>query len=300
MSEHEDPKSDQQVVSEEEGEQLQDDAEIKEEIRMNEEDISSYVFDGTARKRHGRLHEWLVMMLAKLSRRRIADTRLHLLDKNQWHKYRYELGCFLEDMPFQLFIVVLLIMDIVVIISEAIVHVNCEEPEDKIEEVEDRLFYISISILLFIELEQILLMICFGRDYFKHFWYVLDFVVVTVALILELFVARAAGVVIVVMLWRVVRVLHGFAAAIEIDYELIKNYRRDNMEMKKKVEALRAELEELQAQVDEKEKEKRRHEQEQGPRVSSVIAVDTVVTGNESESGSVHLKDSGSETTDNT
>ncbi|EFJ10096.1 hypothetical protein SELMODRAFT_128853 [Selaginella moellendorffii] len=72
------------------------------------------------------------------------------------------------------------------------------------------LHWISVGILGVLMLNVIGLMVAFGASFFKHAGYVLDLFVVTSALVLEVFFqADTAGLLIILNLWRIVRVAHG-------------------------------------------------------------------------------------------
>jgi hypothetical protein len=71
-------------------------------------------------------------------------------------------------------------------------------------------YWIGIVILIILLLNVLGLLLAFGFSFFFHPGYVLDFVVVTTALLLEIFLdAETAGLLVILSIWRIVRVAHG-------------------------------------------------------------------------------------------
>ena len=83
------------------------------------------------------------------------------------------------------------------------------------------LFAITISILSIFLLELFLLILCLGKRFFRHFFYVLDLVVVSVSFALEItfytsqsdVLSALSGILVLARLWRFVRVGHGIVEA---------------------------------------------------------------------------------------
>lgn len=71
-------------------------------------------------------------------------------------------------------------------------------------------FWISIVILTVLSVNIFLLLVAFGLYFFRHPGYILDAFVVGTALILEIFLdTDTVGLLVVLTLWRIVRVAHG-------------------------------------------------------------------------------------------
>ncbi len=97
-------------------------------------------------------------------------------------------------------------------------HSKLVDQEHLVHNVETGLFSISISILCLLLLQQFALMYALGFKYFTKTAYVVDFIVITTAMLLELFVsATSGGFVIVLAVWRAVRLLHGIFVAMEAE-----------------------------------------------------------------------------------
>ena len=97
-------------------------------------------------------------------------------------------------------------------------HHQLEEQEHLLHNVETALFSVSISILGLLLAQQLTLMYALGLKYFTKTAYVVDLVVVTTAILLELFVsALSGGFVIILAVWRAIRLLHGIFVAMEAE-----------------------------------------------------------------------------------
>ena len=87
-------------------------------------------------------------------------------------------------------------------------------------DVEFVLHWISVSILFVFAFQIFLLMVAYGIDFFRNPFFLLDALVVTVALILEIgFHVREGAIFAVLLSWRVVRIIHGFYSTVEIQHK---------------------------------------------------------------------------------
>eukprot|EP00923_Selenidium_pygospionis_P060029 GHVN01105692.1.p1 GENE.GHVN01105692.1~~GHVN01105692.1.p1 ORF type:complete len:235 (-),score=7.77 GHVN01105692.1:138-761(-) len=83
------------------------------------------------------------------------------------------------------------------------------------------LFSLTIIILSVFEIELFLLILCLGRLFFRHCFYVLDLSIVTTSIVLEIVLrvihydvlAQLTGILIIARVWRFVRIGHGIAEA---------------------------------------------------------------------------------------
>lgn len=94
----------------------------------------------------------------------------------------------------------------------------CDAHNHTVHDAEQVLHIVSLTILIIFLVQQCLLMFGLGVCvYLRHLWYVLDLIVIVAALFLENFAQNVAGdaasMVIIVMAWRAVRIVHGFAMA---------------------------------------------------------------------------------------
>eukprot|EP00897_Mesotaenium_endlicherianum_P004774 jgi/Mesen1/4324/ME000022S03608 len=158
-------------------------------------------------------------------------------NRSQWRK---QLGENLERKEIHIFLIVLLLIDLAAVIYDVLetIHSKAED----VNQLKSLLalcyndkaacaafhpsttspvsFYISITILLIFLVNVILLLLAWGWTFFLHFGYVLDFVVVVVAIALE-FCAdeEAAGIIAIATLWRIVRVMHGIFEVTDEKFE---------------------------------------------------------------------------------
>lgn len=144
-------------------------------------------------------------------------------ERAQWRK---ELGEALDSTPAHVVIVVLLLVDLLATVVDILKTVHnkthdlsacvnyletcqCVDPFE-ITESWEFLYWISISILTILALNVLALLVAFGKAFFLHPGYVLDLVVVGTALGLEIFLdSDTVGLLIILTLWRIVRVAHG-------------------------------------------------------------------------------------------
>lgn len=84
------------------------------------------------------------------------------------------------------------------------------------------------------------LIIAFGWRFFTHVGYILDLVVVPTSLCLELFVSDAAGLLVILRLWRLVRVAHGVYESVA-KYQAAHHHTQAEREKQLASENLRAE-----------------------------------------------------------
>jgi len=87
-------------------------------------------------------------------------------------------------------------------------------------QVEYVLHWTSLSILFIFLAQIVLLMLAYGTNFFKNAFFLLDAVVVVTALVLELvFHVREGALFIVLLSWRIVRIVHGLYTTIEIQHK---------------------------------------------------------------------------------
>lgn len=134
----------------------------------------------------------------------------------------------MENHYTQLLLLVLVIADVVAVFGELMLNYVCvahpEEATDaKREHWVHGLGIFSETVLFILLFHLVLLLVAFGRAFFKKIWYLLDVVVVVVAIALELGLHDPEGGLLPVLLsWRIVRVLHGFMASTETEHHEFK------------------------------------------------------------------------------
>merc|ERR1711998_777168 len=88
------------------------------------------------------------------------------------------------------------------------------ELSSSLESTEEAFAGTSFAIVVIFAIEIVLLIFGMGLDFFCHFFFMLDFIVVGTTLALELLMPEelAAQMVILLRLWRFVRIIHGVYA----------------------------------------------------------------------------------------
>ena len=85
---------------------------------------------------------------------------------------------------------------------------------------------VSLTILSTFLCQQLLLIFAFGLYFFTKPPYVLDFIIVTGAITLESTISsQGGGLVVLLMSWRIARVIHGFAISVKTEQDAVDKYR---------------------------------------------------------------------------
>ncbi|XP_055812034.1 uncharacterized protein LOC129881947 [Solanum dulcamara] len=159
--------------------------------------------------------------------------------KQQW---RTNLTKFLESTPLRIFTIVLLIIDLVFTSLELSSSlISCPQNRTTKNQETEEVWYhwAGIGILGLLVLKSVGLVVGLGCAFFRRPGYLLDGIVVMVALFLEAYLEKnGGGLLVVVSLWRVVRV-------VESAFELSD-------------EAIEAQIEEIVCQFEELKEENRR------------------------------------------
>ncbi|KAF2071235.1 hypothetical protein CYY_007452 [Polysphondylium violaceum] len=146
---------------------------------------------------------------------------IHLPSAHDRAKWRYKLGAFIESHRVQYFIVALIILDLIITIVEMFLEetYKCKEHHEiphAVERAEDVFKIVTLVLLGIFELEIVLLIIAFGVDFFKHPLYVLDGIIITTSIVIDVvFRDAASNLLIIFRLWRIVRVAHGVMVSVE-------------------------------------------------------------------------------------
>ncbi|RDX63547.1 Voltage-gated hydrogen channel 1, partial [Mucuna pruriens] len=121
--------------------------------------------------------------------------------------WRTRVANFLDSTRVRVFTVSLLIIDLIITILELSSSlVSCEQNMNNV--IEQCFHWIGIGILSLLLVKTMALLVGLGSSFFQHVGYVIDGVVVIGAIVLEGFVVReGGGLLVVVSLWRVIRVV---------------------------------------------------------------------------------------------
>lgn len=104
---------------------------------------------------------------------------------------------------------------------------------------------ISIAILAVFFIEILLKIYVHPRTFFSSSWEILDFVVVTVSLVLDCFeqtFEEVLSAIILLRLWRCVRIVHGFIEVMDSDKEMIEKMEQELRELNEECVKLEKEL----------------------------------------------------------
>ncbi|XP_054166481.1 voltage-gated hydrogen channel 1-like [Oppia nitens] len=204
-------------------------------------------------------------------RRSLSDEHSSLNSCSADQSFRDNLKHLLHSYRFHLLIVALVIVDCIIVVIELMIdlqiyqtevskHTNHTDINDghhnKAHNIAQILHYISIAILCIFVVEICLKMYAFRSEYIRHYAEIIDAFIVLTSLILDLIfinhedILRYIGLVIILRLWRIVRVVHGIAISVktplEHSYEEEKRkrerYERELAEMHLYVNSLEIEI----------------------------------------------------------
>lgn len=155
----------------------------------------------------------------KLRHRNILPSYWH----NKSRRYVLRIAAALESMTMHCTIIFLVLLDLVVIMLDLVLAdiYKCEEdPPEAYERTENALLFISLTILGIFVVEQLVKLVIFGIKYFFVFWHLFDAIIVITAFALELVLTGSAEaatpLLIVLRMWRIVRVGHAVADAMKM------------------------------------------------------------------------------------
>eukprot|EP01138_Halocafeteria_seosinensis_P006528 gb/GECG01006673.1/.p1 GENE.gb/GECG01006673.1/~~gb/GECG01006673.1/.p1 ORF type:complete len:410 (+),score=51.09 gb/GECG01006673.1/:1-1230(+) len=138
---------------------------------------------------------------------------------------RMAIGVYTESHLVQLAMLVLIIVDVAAVFGELLMHNLCHH-DHTVEATTHILRIVSLTALSVFLFQQLLLIYAYGAHFFMKPMYVLDFVIVLGSIILETALSDpSGGLLVVLMLWRGVRVVHGFAVSLETEQHAVDKYR---------------------------------------------------------------------------
>ncbi len=145
----------------------------------------------------------------------------------------------------QAVVLLLIVVDVCAVVLELLIDTETLvfDDEDTKSTTMHVLHAVSIGILVVFGVELFALLCSLGRNFFHHFWFTLDFVVVYGALLLEsglvVKAKSASSLIVLTRTWRVVRVVHGFIELEKHQHEKVTELK----ELKEEHEVLREEHE---------------------------------------------------------
>ncbi|RZC56285.1 hypothetical protein C5167_015142 [Papaver somniferum] len=169
--------------------------------------------------------------------------------------WRVCLGKFMESTPVHIASLILLLIDLVLTVLDISTSlVSCKAKTD--EEENEVFHWIGIAILSVLTLKVLVSVVAWGTSFFKRPGNVIDGVVVISALILEFVKENWAGLLVVVSIWRVVRVVESvFELSDEAIEAKIEGIQRQFEDLRNENQSLRDEIAKNSEKIAELEKE---------------------------------------------
>lgn len=121
--------------------------------------------------------------------------------------WRRKLGAFCESKPWEMFTLTVLLIDVMIFFMRLLILEDAFGQGETVQDMDHALEVMSIVVLSLFCVDIALLLVASGLLYFRHIGYIVDFIIVPTALILEIFVGSLGGVLVIFRLWRVLRVL---------------------------------------------------------------------------------------------
>lgn len=125
-------------------------------------------------------------------------------------KWKHIMGETMEEDTIYQSISSLLIIDVLCILCEFVVHDSHFAENHAAHVAGYWIKIISLSILGVFQAEAFILMIAFGKHFWEHWGHILDAMVIPVSIIFETQISSAAaGLIVLLRFWRLIRVAHG-------------------------------------------------------------------------------------------
>ncbi len=166
------------------------------------------------------------------------------------HTWRERLGTFLESKRVELGVIILILLDMLLLVTEIILseRAGCnEELVLKYEHSIEIISYISLVLVFMLLFELLLLILAFGFRFFTHPMYVFDLVVSLLSVFFSIYhletgeTELAAELVVIFRVWRIIRIGHGVAMTIaEEKNKKIEKLKRRIAKLKREVQSLKA------------------------------------------------------------
>nr|CAD7412233.1 unnamed protein product [Timema poppensis] len=146
--------------------------------------------------------------------------------------FRERARAVIENSKFHIAILTLVIIDLILVLIELVIDASALEHSSQLEMLENALKYSSITILSIFVVENLFTIYVMGWDFFKHFLEVFDFTIVVTSLVLDIVFmhshAQAGfGLLIILRLWRIVRVINAIVVAMSSQAERELEEERD-------------------------------------------------------------------------
>ncbi|PSC73972.1 hypothetical protein C2E20_2559 [Micractinium conductrix] len=164
----------------------------------------------------------------------------------------------LESREAHYLVIGLVLVDLAIVLTELVLSSFYPTPElapHMVHVAEEALSCTSIGILAFFTTELAAKLVVFGFKYFTHSsWHMFDAVVVVTSFTLELslrgIAQEVASLLIFFRLWRIMRIMHGVAEAMELNHsQELSHLHTHNLQLEAELSVSQQKLQELQQQV---------------------------------------------------
>ncbi|KAL4459107.1 hypothetical protein ABPG75_013972 [Micractinium tetrahymenae] len=176
----------------------------------------------------------------------------------RFHGLQRRMAEVLESREAHYLVIGLVLLDLAIVLTELVLSSFYPTPElapHIVHVAEEALSYTSITILAVFNAELIAKLLVFGFKYFTHSsWHMFDAVVVVTSFTLELSLRgvaqEVASLLIFFRLWRIMRIMHGVAEAMELNHsQELQRLQLRNQQLETEVSVSQQRLLELQQQV---------------------------------------------------
>jgi hypothetical protein len=165
-------------------------------------------------------------------------------------KMQQSLAKKLESRPLHIIVVVLVLLDLLIILTDLSLQSFFpieEEAPHAVHTAEDVLAWTSVGILSLFTLEQFIKLAVFGPSYFCRVWHAIDAFVIVTSLVLEILLRgpsrEVVSLLIIFRLWRLARIMHAIAEEITIEHEeSIKQHHKLEKKMQQRIHELEQQL----------------------------------------------------------
>lgn len=198
-----------------------------------------------------------------MQRALMSSLQPHRADHPTWwgkrfHGLQRRMAEVLESREAHYMVIGLVLLDLAIVLAELVLSSFYPAPElapHIVHVAEEALSYTSITILAVFNAELLAKLLVFGFKYFTHSsWHMFDAVVVVTSFTLELSLRgvaqEVASLLIFFRLWRIMRIMHGVAEAMELNHsQEVQRLQARNQRLEAELSVSRQRMQEMQQQV---------------------------------------------------
>ena len=132
-------------------------------------------------------------------------------EKERWFRYRKKCARVLDTRWVEYGILFFIFLDMIFVAFELLLDSCVIERTAKAKKISSVFHTLSVCVLILFTIEIFATIFrCGIKEFFSRFWFVFDFIIVVTSLIFDILFASSTGSLLVILrLWRVVRVVHG-------------------------------------------------------------------------------------------